>query len=38
MDFKDITSELKKSVGKLKNKEDKEFTKKMGVVELIPSW
>jgi hypothetical protein len=38
MDFGKITSELKKSVGKIKDKTDKEFSKKMDAIRLIPNW
>jgi hypothetical protein len=38
MDFEKITTELKKSVGKIKDKTDVEFSKKMNAVRLIPNW
>ncbi len=38
MDFKDVTFELKKSVEKIRAKKDKDFTKKMDIVKLLPTW
>ena len=38
MNFEKITAELKKSVDKLKNKTNKEFSQKMDTVKLIPTW
>jgi len=38
MDFKDVSESLKKSVEKLKAKKDQDFTKKMGVVSIFPTW
>ena len=38
MDLANITSELKKSSEKIKEKKDKEFSKKMDAVNFIPTW
>lgn len=37
-DFKEIYGDLKKSVEKLRNKKDIEYSKKMSVVSLLPTW